>query len=156
MPNILIAADICPIEDNLPYFEAGDANSLLNDLRDEFRSADLAVANLECPLIENPTPICKTGPTFGESGDCIKGIKAMGLDILGLANNHILDHGAEGLQNTLRVCRAAGIDTVGAGQNIVAARKMLIKDVGELICRPGFYERPYVWSESEEDKDVTG
>ena len=111
------------------YFEEGDARSLFNDLLGEFEQADLAVANLECPLIEKQTPILKTGPNFGEAPACINGIKQAGIDILCLANNHMLDHGPEGLKSTLDTCDRAGIATVGAGENLAAARRILVKEL---------------------------
>jgi len=130
MATVLIGADICPIEANLPYFKAGDARSLFNDLLAEFEAADLTIANLECPLIQKATPILKTGPVFGEESACVNGIKQAGIDVLGLANNHVMDHGATGLENTLEVCAKAGISTVGAGANLDAARQILIKKIG--------------------------
>jgi poly-gamma-glutamate synthesis protein (capsule biosynthesis protein) len=130
MPVLLIGADICPIEGNRPYFERGDARSLFNDLLGEFEQADLVIANLECPLIDKPTPIRKTGPVFGEPSACINGIKAAGIDVLCLANNHAMDHGPAGLRNTLQVCAAAGIATVGAGENLASARRIEIRAVG--------------------------
>ena len=130
MPTVLIGADICPIEANLPLLQTGNARALLNDLQPEFERADLIIANLECPLIDHPSPIAKTGPTFGAPPESINGIKAIGVDVLCLANNHILDHGAAGLEKTLSVCAEAGIQTVGAGENIFAARRILVKKVG--------------------------
>lgn len=129
MPTILIGADICPIEGNRPYFEKGDAKSLFNDLLVEFEQADLTIANLECPLIEAETPVLKTGPNFGEPSACINGLKQAGLDVLALANNHVMDHGAAGLRNTLEVCARAGIATVGAGEDLGSARRILVKSV---------------------------
>jgi poly-gamma-glutamate capsule biosynthesis protein CapA/YwtB (metallophosphatase superfamily) len=130
--TVLIGADICPIEGNSPYFQRGDAASLFSDLLPELEKADLTIANLECPLIEKKTPIQKTGPTFGEPSSCINGIKKAGFDLLCLANNHSMDHGAEGLLNTMRVCEANGIEVVGAGKNLFDARRIVIKKVNEV------------------------
>ena len=127
MTTILIGADLCPIGGNAPFFRNGDADSLFHDLLDEFQAADLVIANLECPLVEKQTPIAKTGPVFGEPSASINGIRAAGIDVLCLANNHICDHGAPGLLNTLAVCERAGISTVGAGENLAAARRILVK-----------------------------
>ncbi len=66
----------------------------------------------------------------GVPGACVEGIRSAGIDVLGLANNHIMDHGAAGLEYTLRVCAEADIGTVGAGKNLAAARRMLIREVG--------------------------
>lgn len=129
MPTVLIGADVCPIGGNQPYFERGDAESLFHDLLPEFAAADLVLANLEGPFIERPTPIAKTGPIFGVPGACVHGIKNAGIELLCLANNHIMDHGATGLRHTLSVCREAGIATVGAGENLAAARRLFIRDL---------------------------
>jgi poly-gamma-glutamate capsule biosynthesis protein CapA/YwtB (metallophosphatase superfamily) len=129
MITILVGADICPIASNVSLFRDSDTKALFNDLLPEFEAADLVIANLECPFIESPSPIFKTGPVFGESGDCINGIKAAGIDVLALANNHTMDHGEAGLRHTMEVCARAGIATVGAGENLAAARQMLIRAV---------------------------
>ena len=130
MIRVLIGGDICPIERNAAMFERGDAEGLFHDLLQDLGRADLVIANLECPLIERPTPIAKTGPVFGQSTACINGIRAAGIDALCLANNHALDHGPQGLESTLRTCRRAGVLTVGAGANLAEARQILVREVG--------------------------
>lgn len=132
MATLLFGADLCPIEGNLPFFLQGDAPSLFHDLLPEFAAADLVVANLECPLIERPSPILKTGPTFGAPPDCLRAVKAAGISLLTLANNHILDHGAPGLLSTLQACDRAGIATVGAGASLDSARQPWIRQVGDI------------------------
>ena len=132
MAKILIGADICPIGGNLEFFRSGDAEALFHDLLKDFREADLVIANLECPLIERPSPIPKTGPAFGADSNCIQGIRAAGIDVLCLANNHILDHGPQGLANTLAVCAEAGLSTVGAAADLATAGQILIRTLGNL------------------------
>jgi poly-gamma-glutamate synthesis protein (capsule biosynthesis protein) len=132
MVRILVGGDICPIGGNAPFFRSGDAGALFHDLLPEFREADLVVANLECPLIASRSPIGKTGPVFGAPGDCINGVREAGIDALCLANNHILDHGPQGLASTLAVCAKAGIATVGAGANLAAARQVLVQTAGSV------------------------
>src|ERR1035437_8969622 len=132
MPSVIIGADLCPIGANRPYFEKGDARTLFNDLLPELEQANVSVANLECPLVDQRAPIAKTGPVFGEARACINAIQQARIAVLNLANNHILDHGSPGLQNTLAVCAQAGIATVGAGPNLDAARRILIRDLGGL------------------------
>ncbi|MBN1559794.1 CapA family protein [candidate division KSB1 bacterium] len=130
--TVLIGGDVCPGRRNLPFFIDGDAHSLFNDLLNDFVSADLSMINLECPLIEKHTPIDKVGPTLGADSRAIRAIGAAGIDIVLLANNHIMDHGPAGLANTLNVLKNAKITTVGAGKNIEAARQVVIKKVNHL------------------------
>jgi len=49
-------------------------------------------------------------------------LAAAGIDCCVLANNHVLDWGPEGLEETLRTLRAGGIRAAGAGQDLAAAR----------------------------------
>jgi poly-gamma-glutamate synthesis protein (capsule biosynthesis protein) len=130
--KIIIGGDICPMRRNAKLFCKGDARGLFNDLLGEFETADLAVANLECPLIGQKTPITKTGPVLEAPVEAISGIAQSHIRCLGLANNHILDHGAPGLESTLRACAAAGIQTFGAGGNLREAGRMLVVKAGPL------------------------
>ncbi|MRR38087.1 hypothetical protein EG829_26250, partial [bacterium] len=98
--------------------------------------ADLVAANLECPLVQQLSPITKTGPCFGAPVECIKGIKNAGISLLNLANNHILDQGPAGLHSTLKACADAGVTTVGAGPDLAVARRMEIRLIDGL--RVGF------------------
>ena len=129
MATVLIGADLCPIGANREYFEQGNAEALFGDLLPEITAADLMTANLECPLIRKPSPIRKTGPVFGANPKCIEAVRAAGIRVLCLANNHILDHGADGLRSTLEACHQAGIATVGAGRNARAASQPLVMDL---------------------------
>lgn len=129
MTTILVAGDTCPVGRNELFFRRGDVKALLGDFLPECEAADLVIANLECPLIEKESPIKKCGPNLGAPVDCVNGLKAMGIDIVGLANNHIMDHGPQGLRTTMRTLEENGIAHVGAGENLEAARKIVIHKV---------------------------
>ncbi|MFA5240456.1 MAG: CapA family protein, partial [Phycisphaerae bacterium] len=123
MPNILIGGDLCPIGRNQSLFEQGNAALLLNDLLPEFENADLSIVNLECPLIRDESPIVKCGPVLGAPTTCVNGMKAASINMFNLANNHIMDHGTQGLQTTIETLEQHGIMHVGAGTNLDEARK---------------------------------
>ena len=61
--------------------------------------ADITFGNLEAPIVEN-CPTSPTGMVFCARPEAIEGLKFAGFDILSLANNHILNHGQEGLDQT--------------------------------------------------------
>lgn len=129
MVRVLIGGDLCPIGRNESLFEKGDVASLFDDLLIEFQQAELSIVNLECPLIREKSPIQKIGPVLEASDSCINGIKQAGIDVVNLANNHIMDHGRTGFKNTLMVCEKFGIAHVGAGENLDAARKILVREI---------------------------
>ena len=53
---------------------------------------------------------------LGVSVDCAQGIKELGVHLMTLANNHIMDHGLAGLESTVAALNHVGIETVGAGK----------------------------------------
>ncbi len=129
MISLLVAGDLCPIGGNLPLFVNGEAAGLFTDLLPEFERADFSIVNLECPLVRAEQPIRKIGPVLGAPRESVRGLAAAGIDAVNLANNHILDHGPDGLLSTLEACRENGIVTVGAGRNIRKAREVLVRKV---------------------------
>jgi poly-gamma-glutamate capsule biosynthesis protein CapA/YwtB (metallophosphatase superfamily) len=129
MPTILIGGDIYPAGRIRPAFLEGNASTILHDLCEDVADADLAIVNLECPLIREKTPIAKAGPVLGAPSGCVQGFAAMQWDVLNLANNHSFDHGSRGLADTIRTIRDAQLEYVGAGENSESARTPLVKDI---------------------------
>ena len=104
----------------------GDGNRIYNDFISVLDGNDITITNLESPLFDRSTPIKKVGPALKASTASIEILKRGHFNLAALANNHILDHGNEGLVSTLNVCRGSGINTVGAGKNAYQARKPFI------------------------------
>lgn len=138
--NILIGADLVPTESNAILFESGDAKELLGtELLDLLKSADYRIFNLEVPLTDKEQPILKCGPNLIASTKCIAGYQAMGVDLLTLANNHILDQGQEGLESTIRVLNQGKIAYTGVGNTPDDAKEPFIiergaKKIGVYAC----------------------
>jgi poly-gamma-glutamate synthesis protein (capsule biosynthesis protein) len=84
-------------------------------LSDEIRSASAAGINLEGPLAGNGKPIPKVGPHLRLHRRSPATLKELGFNIVTLANNHLMDYGPAALEDTIQTCRAAGLQTVGAG-----------------------------------------
>ncbi len=144
MIKIVIGGDFCPVGVNEEPSVRGDAKALFHDLLPIFQEADCSLVNLEVPLIKEESPISKIGPVLGIPSGAISGIKEAGIGILNLANNHIMDHGAAGLESTLSACHDQGIDTVGAGKDLAAARKILIREYnGIRIALAGMAEHEF-------------
>jgi len=106
-----------------------DYNQIFNDFLPVVRNADIAITNLEAPLLTCGMPIDKTGPAIKSVPETIAAIKYAGFKLLTLANNHIMDYGAEGLHNTIKLSKENEIAVVGAGDNLEKASKTLFKEV---------------------------
>ena len=129
--RIIIGADLVPTESNYELFKSGDAEALVGGkLLEKLNKADYTIFNLEVPLTDEQHPIVKCGPNLIAPKATIKGLKAINSHFFGLANNHILDQGVEGLSSTIKVLENAGIDYSGVGKNLDEAEKAFIKEIG--------------------------
>lgn len=109
---------------------SGNARKLIGDeLLEKINKADYTIFNLEVPLTDEKKPIAKSGPNLIAPTATIEGLKAINPLFFGLANNHILDQGVEGLVSTVKVLEDAGIEYSGVGQNLVEACKPFIKEI---------------------------
>ncbi|PZR95260.1 MAG: hypothetical protein DLM69_11810 [Candidatus Chloroheliales bacterium] len=84
-------------------------------ISDTISGADLAVANLESPLTDQPTPVRPDGQWINLKGRpaAAKAIARAGFDIITVANNHALDYGSAGLSDTVAALHAAGLRHIG-------------------------------------------
>ena len=105
---------------------------IFGDLQQNITEADLSFLNLETPLCIEGKPIKKTGSNFKAHPDCINAVKDAGFNIVGLANNHIMDYGSKGLQETIQNCTSASLNTCGAGKNLLQAQRVPIIKSGSL------------------------
>ena len=87
------------------------------------RSADLALANLECAVSSDGVPVAGKQYTFRGPPGALPAAARAGIDVFSLANNHSLDFGSAALLDTRRHARRAGIETVGGGVDLAAARR---------------------------------
>ena len=128
--KILIGADLVPTDSNAAFFEKGDAAALVDQqLLSILQSADYRIFNLEVPLTDASTPIAKCGPALIAGTATVAGYTALGVDLLTLANNHIMDQDAQGLFSTIQVLKDSQIAYVGAGDNLKDAQKSFILDL---------------------------
>ena len=85
-------------------------------------NATIAMANNEFTLSKRGTPIPDKMWTFRGNPDNVNIYHEMGVDIVGLANNHAFDYGPDSLTDTLLTLDNAGIAHVGAGENLNEAK----------------------------------
>ncbi|MEO0101730.1 MAG: CapA family protein [candidate division WOR-3 bacterium] len=83
--------------------------------------ADISVANLECPLTNRGTPHPTKPIVFRGRPTNVRGLTFAGIDVVSLANNHILDYGLDGLLQTQQVLDSSGIKFSGAGADAYEA-----------------------------------
>ena len=85
-----------------------------------FRSAQIVVGNLECPATKIESPVFKQY-IFRSEPEWLDTLRQHGITHLNLANNHSIDQGREGLLDTKRNIKAAGMVPIGAGASMQEA-----------------------------------
>jgi poly-gamma-glutamate synthesis protein (capsule biosynthesis protein) len=98
---------------NGPSSAFGPIASVLSD-------ADVTAVNLETAVTSRGEPQPKRFH-FKAPPAAFEAVRGAGIDMVTLANNHILDYGRVGLTDTLAAARAAHFPTVGAGTDASAA-----------------------------------
>ena len=84
------------------------------------KSADFTAVNLETPVTSRGQPQPKTYH-FATTRGAFTALRDAGVDLVTIANNHILDYGQAGLADTLAAAKAARFPFVGAGVSAAAA-----------------------------------
>ena len=98
-------------------------------VREYLSSADLTLANFENPVIRGSV-YHPDATTFTGDLRLMPILDQAGIDGVTLGNNHILDAGTTGLDETMAHLDDAGIAHAGAGMDLAEARQPMIFDVG--------------------------
>jgi poly-gamma-glutamate capsule biosynthesis protein CapA/YwtB (metallophosphatase superfamily) len=94
-----------------------------------FRSDDLTVVNLECPVTNVVDPEPKAF-AFRCDPQALPSARLAGVDVANQANNHAYDDGPSGLVDSLTSIRAAGLVAVGAGTDQSEALRAASLQIG--------------------------
>jgi len=130
---LAVSGDFVPTPSNLAEFENADMKALFGEeLIRVLSDAECRIFNLEVPFADTRTPVKKWGPNLIAPVRTIETYRKIKADVLGLANNHILDQGKKGLISTLSVLKKSGISIAGAGRNLEEAGKPLIFCLGKM------------------------
>ena len=123
---------------------AGPADDYFRSVRKEL-AGDVVLGNLEGTLTERGTAKCGTG-----SSDCFSFhappsyagvLRSAGFTVMNLANNHAMDYGDVGQQDTVAAVRKARLLTTGRPGEIA-----YMKVRGTRVAVVGF--APYPWAQS--------
>ncbi len=104
---------------------AKGAHYPFDHVRTTLRQHDVVLGNLESGIAEDTSaPFFPGKPyNFAASPIAASALRDAGFTVLGLANNHMLDFGADEPSRTRSLLRKQGLSFFGAGENIVEARQ---------------------------------
>lgn len=111
--------------ENGPVPDPVDLTYIWGDVLPEFdkRQPDAKIINLETSITTSDDYWKGKGINYRMSPKNARTLSVAGIDLCALANNHVLDWGVNGLQETLRTMDKLGIKYTGAGKNESEAKK---------------------------------
>ena len=107
---------------------ASNPTGLLSGIAPVLSGADVTVVNLEAALGTKGTPMPKAF-NFQTPAAALDALKAAGVDAVSMANNHGMDFGVAGLQESLAIEQAKGFPVIGVGQDEDEANAPFVTEV---------------------------
>jgi poly-gamma-glutamate synthesis protein (capsule biosynthesis protein) len=125
---------------NVPLLmeQYGGYDQAFAHIAEQLQAPDVAIANLESPITDRGQAQDNDW-VFRTSPEALPALKRSGIDAFSLANNHILDYGLEGLEDTLAYLAQNEFRFTGAGMNAEEAFAPAVLDIrGIRIALLGF------------------
>lgn len=118
-PYLTIGGDLVPTEKNACEFISGNIDNLLGKkIKKIWNNSEFRIFNLETPISNNVKTFEKAGTFLGAKLDTFNGIKNLNPNLICLANNHIMDLGIEGANDTISLLNTNDIQYIGFGESI--------------------------------------
>jgi Bacterial capsule synthesis protein PGA_cap len=109
-----------------------DPDSMFQHVRAELQRADLAFCQLEPVLTTRGEPMPQARLAMRSAPlETARAIRNAGFHVVSFASNHCMDWGRIGLFDTLDALRANQLQPVGAGANLVEARRPVLVTINE-------------------------
>ncbi|MDQ2826130.1 MAG: CapA family protein [Actinomycetota bacterium] len=94
-----------------------DPTHVLAPVTSVLAGADLAMINLETAITERGEPVAGKNYHFRSPAASFQALRAAGVDVVNMANNHALDYGPVGMQDTFDAIASSKFPVVGIGHN---------------------------------------
>ena len=100
-----------------------DPTGVLAPITPVLSGADIAMVNLETAITERGDPVAGKVYHFRSPATAFTALKSAGVDVVNMANNHALDYGPVGMQDTFDAIAASKFPVIGIGHNAAEAFK---------------------------------
>ena len=128
--TLLFTGDVLLSDYVLENYDRDGISGVLSPvLLEAMQTADITVINNEFPSSTRGEQAPDKQFTFRVNPDYVRVLTDMGVDIAGIANNHVLDFGPDALLDTFETLENAGIDYMGAGSDLSRASALITKEV---------------------------
>lgn len=114
--------ELAAVGDFMFQYEFATNKTPFNSAFQVLSNTDVVFANLETPLGRDGYPKEKNFVFITDPARA-RVLRSVGVDVVSIANNHMLDYGEQGLLQTLEVLSRIGVRCVGGGRDIHEASK---------------------------------
>jgi capsule synthesis protein PGA_cap len=124
--DFLPAAGLSPTGDQTWFGQAKPLAAL-------FRQLEFSIVNLECPVGVGQIPPrvkASLGDSFAAETSSLDYLRALGVSVVGLANNHLYDYGSSGAERTLENVRRE-FSACGFGRTLAEAPSVCIRETSQ-------------------------
>jgi poly-gamma-glutamate synthesis protein (capsule biosynthesis protein) len=94
-----------------------DPTHVLDAITPVLSDADLAMVNVETAITDGGEPVAGKNYHFRSPAQTFEALRAAGVDVVNMANNHSLDYGPTGMQDTFAAIRSAKLPVTGLGHD---------------------------------------
>lgn len=106
-------------------------DEMFDQVRPVLQSADLVFGQLEPCVAASGTPACQPRLPMRCRPEMTEAIERAGYDVISFATNHCMDWGRPAFFDTIEFINSHNMDCVGAGENLAAARKPVIRTLDD-------------------------
>ncbi|HEX6394557.1 MAG TPA: CapA family protein [Acidimicrobiales bacterium] len=108
-----------------------DPQHLLSPVAPVFARADLTMVNLETAITDRGEAVKGKAYHFRSTALSFGALKAAGVDVIGMANNHALDYGPVGMADTFDAIADSGMPVLGIGHNAAEAFRPYVTTIND-------------------------
>lgn len=120
MVRLFVAGDICVKHSSFTFDD---------ELKKMIKESEISICNFEAPVQSNGKPIQKSGPSHFQNALVPSILEETGFNAIGLANNHIMDYGDEGLAATIQTFSNATLFGAGHLDEAYSVASFTIKGI---------------------------
>jgi poly-gamma-glutamate synthesis protein (capsule biosynthesis protein) len=131
MAKVIVTGDTCPVYRLEDKMMNESPSSILGEFHGILKAGDFVITNLEAPLTNHTNSIPKTGPALKASPGCLQFFEKTPFNLLTLANNHIMDYGFHGFEETIENIKSTDLSYVGGGLTEEEAYEPCVKQIEE-------------------------
>ncbi len=117
-------AVICAVGDLGP--DRPEPRELFARVAPVLRAADVTFGQLELPITTRGERVPHIRHTSRSRPEAAPALREAGFDVLSMASNHVLDWGPEAMFDTMAALEDVGIQAVGVGADLAAAREPVV------------------------------